>query len=82
MLKRLVEQRKAVRAANAEANESFDLTPFQWNLAEKVIKLLQSFEEATEDISNETFRWLCLFQLLIHSVSCSKLMKRIMVSWS
>ena len=54
MLKRLVEQRKAVSAANAEADASFDLTAAQWKLAEKVIKLLQPFEEATEDISSDS----------------------------
>jgi len=54
MLKRLVEQRKAISAANAEANESFDLTSSQWNLAEKVFLLLWPYEEATEDISSET----------------------------
>ena len=55
MLKRLVEQRKAISAANAEANTSLDLTsPTQWKLAEKVIKILQPFEEATEDLSSET----------------------------
>jgi len=53
MLKRLVEQRKAESAANAEANASFDLTAAQWKLAEKVIKLLKPFEEATEDISSD-----------------------------
>ena len=30
MLKRLVEQQKAISAANAEVNTSFDLTPIQW----------------------------------------------------
>ena len=54
MLKRLVEQRKAINAANAEASTSFDLTPIQWKLAGKVIKSLQPFEEATEDLSSET----------------------------
>ena len=51
MLKRLVEQRKAISAANAEANESFDLTSSQWNLAEKVFLLLWPYEE---DTSSET----------------------------
>ena len=54
MLKRLVEQQKAISAANAEADASFDLTTVQWKLAEKVIKLLQPFEEATEDISSDS----------------------------
>ena len=39
MLKRLIEQRKAISATNAELNETL----------EKVIRLLQPFEEATED---------------------------------
>ena len=54
MLKRLVEQRKAISAAKAKADASFDLTTAQWKLAEKVIKLLQPFEEATEDISSDS----------------------------
>jgi len=68
MLKRLVEQRKAISAANAEANQSFDLTPSQWNLAEKVINLLQPFEEATEDISSDTSS-VALFIPIVNSLS-------------
>ena len=37
MLKRLVEQRKVISAANTEAGASFDLSAAQWKLAEKVI---------------------------------------------
>jgi len=68
MLKRLVEQRKAVSAANAEVNELFDLTPSQWNLAEKVIKPLQPFEEATKDISSQT-SLMPLFISVVNSLS-------------
>ena len=63
MLKRLVEQRKAISAASAEADASFDLTTVQWKLAEKVIKLLQPFEEATEDISSDHLLLLFLYLL-------------------
>ena len=51
---KLVEQQKAINAANTEANTSFDQNPIQWKLAENMIKLLQPFEEATEDINSET----------------------------
>jgi len=49
-----LKDRKNISATNAEAKQSFELAPSQWNLAEKVINLLQPFEEATEDISSET----------------------------
>lgn len=68
MLKRLVEQQKAISAANAEANASFDLTPVQWNIAEKVIKLLQPFEEATKDISSESSS-IALFIPIVNSLN-------------
>ena len=54
MLKRLIEQRKAISATNAELNETLDFSTTQWQLAEKVVRLLQPFEEATEDISCNT----------------------------
>ena len=51
MLKKLIEQKKALSAAaNAEMNESIDLLSSRWKLAEKVVNLLQLFEEAREDI--------------------------------
>jgi len=68
MLKRLVEQRKAVSAANAEADASFDLTAAQWKLAEKVIKLLQPFEEATQDISSDSSS-IALFIPIVNSLN-------------
>ena len=40
MVKKLVEQQKAINAANTEANTSFDLNSIQWKLAENMIKLL------------------------------------------
>ena len=68
MLKRLVEQRKAISAANAEAGASFDLSAAQWKLAKKVIKLLQPFEEATEDISINSSS-IALFILIVNSLN-------------
>ena len=68
MLKRLVEQRKAISAANAEADASFNLTTVQWKLAEKVIKLLQPFEEATEDISSDSSS-IALFIPIVNSLN-------------
>ena len=49
MLRRLIEQRKAISATNAELNETLDFSTTQWQLAEKVFRLSQPFEEATED---------------------------------
>ena len=54
MLKRPIEQRKAISATNAELNETLDISTTQWQLAEKVFRLSQPFEEATEDISCNT----------------------------
>ena len=68
MLNRLVEQRKAISAANSEANKSFDLTPSQWNLAETVINLPKPFEEATEDISSKSSSMI-LFISVVNSLS-------------
>jgi len=62
MLKRLVEQRKAVSAANTEVNASFNLTAAQWKLAEK---LLKPFEEATEDISSAIALFISIVSSLI-----------------
>ena len=49
-------------------NTSFDLTPTQWRLAEKVIKILQPFEEATEDLSSETSS-VALFIPIVNSLN-------------
>ena len=54
MLKRLIEQRKAISGTNAELNETLNFSTTQCQLAEKVVRLLQPFEEATEDISCNT----------------------------
>lgn len=43
----LVEQKKTITAANTECQPPTELCTQQWNLAEKVIKLLKVFEEAT-----------------------------------
>ena len=53
MLERLVEQKKAITAANTECQPPAELRTKQWNLAEKVIKLLKVFEEVTHKISGE-----------------------------
>ena len=53
MLERLVEQKKAIIAANTECQPPAELRTQQWNLAEKVIKLLKMFEEATREVSGE-----------------------------
>ena len=53
MLERLVEQRKAITAANTECQPPAELNTQQWLLAEKVIKLLKVFEEATREVNGE-----------------------------
>ena len=53
MLKRLVEQKKAITAANTECHPPTELRAQQWILAEKVIKILQIFEEATREVSGD-----------------------------
>ena len=53
MLERLLEQNKAITASNAECQPPTELRSQQWALAEKVVKLLKVFEEATREISGE-----------------------------
>ena len=53
MLERLVEQKKAITAANTECQPPTELRAQQWILAEKVVKLLKVFEEATREINGD-----------------------------
>ena len=53
MLERLVEQKKAITASNTECQPPSELRAQQWILAEKVVKLLKVFEEATREISGD-----------------------------
>ncbi len=53
MLQRLIEQRTALLAAGAECACTVELRAQQWNLAEKLVRLLQPFEEATREASGE-----------------------------
>lgn len=53
MLDRILEQKKAITASNAECQPPTELRSQQWVLAEKVVKLLKVFEEATREISGE-----------------------------
>ena len=48
---RLLEQRVALTAANAELSVPAELHSCQWSLAEKLVKLLQIFEVATREAS-------------------------------
>ena len=50
MLQHLLEQQVALTAANAELNVPAELRNSQWTLADKVVKLLQIFEEATREV--------------------------------
>ena len=47
MLDRLIEQRQAIFAAEIEYRVNFELSAQQWQLAEKAVKVLKPFEEAT-----------------------------------
>lgn len=47
MLQRPVEQKKAITAPNTKSHPCVELQSQQWTLAEKVIKLLKVFEDAT-----------------------------------
>ena len=53
MLERLVEQKKAITASNTECQPPTELRAQQWILAEKVVKLLKVFKEATREISGD-----------------------------
>jgi len=53
MLERLFEQKKAITASNTECQPPAELQAHQWILAEKVVKLLKVFEEATREISGD-----------------------------
>jgi len=57
MLERLVEQRKALTAASVELDVPVELHASHWVLAEKVIKVLQVYEEATREASGEDSTW-------------------------
>ena len=53
MLQRLIEQRTALLASGAECACMIELRAQQWNLAEKLVHLLQPFEEATREVSGD-----------------------------
>nr|KAI8743508.1 zinc finger BED domain-containing protein 4-like [Biomphalaria glabrata] len=51
MLKRLLEQRRAITLYCAENEKLSNLSPSQWSVGEKVAVLLQPFEEVTREVS-------------------------------
>ena len=53
MLERLLEQKTAITASNAECQLPTKLCSQQWVLFEKVVKLLNVFKEAAQEISGE-----------------------------
>ena len=53
MLERLLEQKKASTASNAEYQLPTEVCTQQWVLFKRVVKLLKVFEEATQEISGE-----------------------------
>ena len=53
MLDRLIEQRQAICAAEIECKINTELSSQSWQLAEKVVKVLKPFEEATTAVSAE-----------------------------
>lgn len=64
MLQQITEQRTALLAAGAACACMVELRAQQWNLAEKLVHVLQPIEEATREASGEFF--CCCVQ-----VSCS-----------
>lgn len=70
MLERLLEQRAAITAANVELNVTIELQVCHWQLAEKVVKVLRIFEEATTAASsNHTSAALVI--PVVNSILCS-----------
>ena len=53
MLECLIEQKQAICAAEIECKVNSELTNHQWQLAEKVVKVLKPFEEEKVQISSE-----------------------------
>jgi len=53
MLQQLLEQRKAITAADVELEVPIELQSAHWALAEKAVKVLQVFEEATREASDD-----------------------------
>ena len=53
MLDRLIEQRQAICAAEIKSKINTDLSSQSWQLAEKIVKVLKLFEEATVAVSSE-----------------------------
>ena len=53
MLERLLEQKTAITASNAECHLPTKPCYQQWVLVEKVVKLLKVFKEAAREISSE-----------------------------
>ena len=53
LLERLIEQRQAICAPEIECRVNSELTNQQWQLVEKVVKVLKPFEEATVAVSSE-----------------------------
>ncbi len=53
MLQRLLEQKKAITAAGVELEVPIELTSANWALAEKAMKVLQVYEEATREASGD-----------------------------
>ena len=53
MLECRIKQRLAFCAAEIECKINSELSNHQWQLAEKVVKILKSFEEATVVVRNE-----------------------------
>ena len=51
MLQRLIEQKRAITVTSTECQPPSELRTQQWTLAEKVVKTLVVFEEATREVS-------------------------------
>ncbi|CAH1996642.1 unnamed protein product [Acanthoscelides obtectus] len=64
LLERLVEQRRAINLLATEVDAVPSLTPSQWDSLEKLLRLLQPFEQTTKHFSRE----LCIISEVIPTV--------------
>ena len=63
MLELLVDQRKAITAGSVELDVPVELYTSHWALAEKVVKVLQIYEDTREASGNYASAAVVIFQL-------------------
>ena len=67
LLERLIERRQTICAAEIECKLQSELINHRWQLAEKIVKVLKPFEEATVVVSNEA-SWAALAISVVNSL--------------